>query len=362
MNIRILCTLLILPALAAACGDDTTTPSRYELTLPGAGDHGIFDPSLAADPDTGRIWMACSAVDHLLCSNSKAISTRLAWSEDAGKTWVDCGVFLNQAEDITLPGPVYATWEYEVASLCRDPGAPANARWKLFFHRYLAVGEARLFQYGWIGMKSAATPEGLTNSSESKLITGSIYSNEADVWLGPPLLELHNLHADLAGCVAFSEPGAFATASALYLCLLGAEGASTNGRIVLIRSNHGGAWEYLGSFLVNTNDGPALGCHGFSAPALYEKNGTRYLLVTPQTNDRYLGTRIFRIADLDTATLVRDGTVPRTITTIPGTTGSHRGAAAWIPEATGCGVLYSEVLVQEPLFFRIYASGVNPPQ
>ena len=82
-------------------------------------------------------------------------------------------------------------------------------------------------------------------------------------------------------------------------------------------------------------------------------------MATPQTSDLYLGTHVFEILDLETGALVRSGGVPVPILQHAGTAGSHNGASGYVPEATASGFIYSEVLVELPLFFRIYASRMN---
>ena len=116
----------------------------------------------------------------------------------------------------------------------------------------------------------------------------------------------------------------------------------------------------MGTFLQNSVDGPALGYHGFSAPSIYEKNGTYYLIITPQISDKYLGTLIFEIIDLEGATLKRTSGVPDIIDSVWGTEGSHNGASGYISEASGSGLLYSECILAEPFIFKIYASHKNP--
>ncbi len=114
----------------------------------------------------------------------------------------------------------------------------------------------QLFDHGWIALRTAPSPSGPW-SPERKLFTGSIYNTGDDVIIGPPEVALHLLHADLNGCLVFSEPAMLATPGSLYVALLGAEGTSTNGRIALIRLQHStAAWEYRGSLLVNAQDGP----------------------------------------------------------------------------------------------------------
>ncbi|MBZ0137750.1 MAG: DUF4185 domain-containing protein [Planctomycetes bacterium] len=331
----------------------------------GGGSHGIFDPSLAADPATGRIWMSYSEVlDSVMWPGQNAlIQTRLAYSDDSGLSWTDTGTVLNPAQDITLPvaAPNNAgTWVNEVSTLVRDPNAPAAERWKLMWHHYLTINGVRAFDHGWIAMRSAPDPAGVW-SPERKLFVGSLYNTADNAIIGPPEVQLDQLHADLNSALVFSEPGLLVNASGLHVSMLAADGTTAAGRVVLVRLPTGGAtWQYRGSFMVNATDGPALGCDGLSAPALYEQEGAYSLIATPQTNSFYEGTLLFRITDLSTASIARLGGVPQTFFTHFGTSGSFNGASAYVPEATASGLIYCEAQATAPIVFEMYASRRNP--
>ncbi len=331
----------------------------------GGGSHGIFDPSLATDPLSGRIWMSYSEVlDSAMWPGQNIwIQTRLAYSDDAGLTWTDSGNVINAAQDVTLPlaPPNNAgTWVHEVSTLVRDPYAPASERWKLMWHRYLLVNGVRAFDHGWIALRSAPDPSG-TWSAERKLFVGSIYDTADNVIIGPPEVQLDQLHADLNSAVVFSEPGLLVNSSGLYVSILAADGTVAAGRVILVRLPTGGStWEYRGSFLVSSTDGPALGYDGLSAPALYQQDGGYNLIVTPQTASFYEGTLLFRITDLDAATIERSGGVPQAFFTHFGTSGSFNGASTYVPEATASGLIYCEVQTVAPLVFEMYASRRNP--
>ncbi len=367
---------LLLSVWLSACSSDNDAKAegRERIVFDGIGDQGIFDPSLARDSGSSRIWMSYSEVDNSSWPGGSdpaynhLIHTRMAFSDDAGATWSDAGILVNTSEDVVIPiddgtGTMVdhdGTWVHEVSALVFDPDDPdPDTRWKLFWHHYLWLDGLRLFQHGWIAMKTAPSPTGPW-SAERKLFVGSIYDTASDAMIGSPEVHLDLTHGDLGSCLAFSEPGALAAGGALYLALLGAEGSSQNGRIILLRSaDHGLTWTYRGTLLLNSADGPGLGCHGFSAPALFERGGRYFLIATPQVNDWYSGTSVFEISDLDTASLVRDGGIPRVITRVDGTAGSFNGAAGYIPEATGSGVIYSEAFLSETPRFRIFKSRIR---
>ncbi len=330
----------------------------------GGGDHGIFDPSLALDPVSGRIWMAYSEVidSPLWPGQNRFISTRIGWSDDQGANWADQGV-INPAQDVTIPlaPPNNAgTWVNETPSLVYDAAAPASERWKLMWMRYLLVNGVRHFEHGWMALKTAPDPAG-TWSAERKLFVGSLYDTSNNAIIGPPEVQLDQLHPDLNAMLVAAEPGLLADASGLYVALYAAEGLSTNGRLALLRLPVGQTtWQYRGSLLVNATDGPLLGFDGYSAPSLFEKAGQRFLVATPENGDYYLGAQVFAVSNLSNATLQRASGTPVVAFSHFGTAGSFNGAAAYIPQATASGLLYSEAVVTSVVEFRIYASRRNP--
>ncbi len=337
--------------------------SPEEITFNGIGPDGIFDPALAFDPGTSRIWMSYSEVGDsaMWPGQNTTIDTRLAYSDDAGATWQDAGLEINTALDVILPLPSpndAGTWVHEVSSIVYDPGAPAAERWKILWHHYLTINGATHYEIGWIAMKTAPAPDG-TWSAERKLFAGALYDS---VTYGAPEVQLDQLDPELNNCQVFSEPGMVATADALYVVLLGIDPTVGN-RIILLKwpyPNPSGEWQYLGSLLLGNVDGPLFGYDAFTAPDIFIKGSTHYLIISPRTGTKYLGTFVFEIEDLDAATLIRTGGVPDLVIELYGEDGSHNGAAGYVAEATASGIIYSEVFITPSPFFRIYASHRNP--
>jgi hypothetical protein len=89
------------------------------------------------------------------------------------------------------------------------------------------VNEDGQFQNGWIGYKSAATPQALRSAREVKLFSARGYDAVNDHPQsktfppvgGPPFVQVHNLDSGLGMCAALSEPGAMAMQSGLYMSL-----------------------------------------------------------------------------------------------------------------------------------------------
>jgi len=365
-NVSFICIMVLLFFFMSCEKDENNNgeTSRRQITFAGVGDYGIFDPSLARDPNTGKLWMSYSEVDNSTYPANKRINTRLAYSGDSGTTWADSGSVINQATD-QIYDIFETTWVYEVSSICYDANEPSSDKWKLVFHRYLALGTNRLFEHGWIGMKTASTPGGLASAAEIKLFTGKSYDADAN---NPPnpVLPLDTHHSDLNACLVFTEPSVFSTNNALYICMLGAK-SSSMGIIFLVKYPYpAGPWEYKGTFLNNDVDAPAINAtyDGFSAPSIYEKGGKFYLMVTPVIKDgsvdKYSGTVIFEITSLDSATIKRNTGIPEVINSVYGTADSFNGAAGYISQSTGSGILYSELSTSPSLEFKIFASMVNP--
>jgi len=368
---KLLATLTATLVALTGCSEDTTTPetpapTREEITIAGVGPNGIFDPSLEHDPATDLLWMAYSEVkdSDMWPTQNTAVQSRLAFSSDAGDTWTDSGSIINPALDLDLPldPPNNAgTWEQEVPALIHDPGAPTNERWKMIWMRYLQINRSPAYMHGWLALKTAPAPGGPW-SDERKLFAAAGYDDLNDAIIGPPEVMVNLLDAQLSEVIILAEPGMLATDDALYVTMLAAEVGDHQGKIALLKWPHpAGPWQYHGSFLTNSADGPAFSCDGFSAPELFTQDGIIYLTVTPQNNDSYQGTLVFEVQDLETASLRRIEGKAATVLEIYGTSGTHNGAAGYHERATASGLIYSEVDTSvQPLFFRIFKSGQTP--
>jgi len=373
----------------ASCGGSsplTIGPTPERITFAGVGANGIFDPSVARDPANGRLWMSYSAVDPspMWPANVTVVATHLAYSDDDGKSWAVSGggELINDYADVTLPLPPpndAGTWINEVSQLVYDPNpANINETWKLLWHHYLLIDNVRHFEHGWIAMKTAGTPGGLAAATEVKLFSGFLYDTGNDTQGGAsrspvggaPQIQLDTaLDSALNKCV-FSEPGMYATSSALYLSLLCVHTPDNHHLIAMFKCNSpcsatsAANWSYLGTALQNS-DAAAFGYdNGFSASGLFESGGNVYLVATPvQTagapwSDYYSGCRVFRFADIDTALLQMTGSVPALIGSVNGTAGSFNGACTYHTGANMSGMLYSEFNTPT-LKFQIYKSHIN---
>jgi hypothetical protein len=366
----------------SAGGGDATAPARTRITFDGVGPVGVFDPSLASADGEARVWMAYSEVlpsPMWPTQNVHVVHTRIARSDDEGATFTDVGVDATTFRDVDL-APLLApplnagTWIAEVSSLVWDQGAPAAERWRLAFMHYLQINGVRHFEHGWLGLKTAATPEGLAAAVETKLLVGTGYDSGNDVaggaskspLGGAPIIHLDTLHPDLAGCT-FAEPSLFSTATSLELALLCAK-SDTDRRIVRVTCarpcapTSPTAWSYAGTLLTSA-DASALGYdRGFSAPALVRTaSGGRALLVTPSKStpfpDFYDGCVGYPL----TATGALQGSARSPAFSAPGTPSAFRGACDYSPKAARAGVLLSELAVDQKDSFRLYATHIELP-
>ncbi|MDH3310574.1 MAG: glycoside hydrolase [Gammaproteobacteria bacterium] len=378
------------------------TPERF--TFSGAGDLGIFDPSLARDPGTGRLWMSYSSVDtsiYYLPSLYWAVSVRLAYSDDNGVSWQDAGVLVAPKVE-TLLGPMaenhptgsipansQGIWQSETSSLIYDPSAPLAERWKFIWFQYLNANLTSFFaDHSWIAMKMASTPQGLAAATPVKLFGGAGLqadgSNTGSPVFSPtggtPAIQLNtdltrtlggaNL-VDLNLCV-FAEPGLHASNGAVYMAIYCADASTVPVTEYLVyfrcsspcNMTSAASWEYLGRLLTPADAQAATGNDHYQAPALVENNGKTYLIVTPvdtTSGNRYNGCRVYEFTDVNSNQLRRSNGQLIEVARIDGASGTHNGACAAYSGLSG-GILLSQFEpASTPETFNIYKSQVSSP-
>jgi len=407
--------LLLLVSLLSACGggsSDPVQPAPEKITIAGAGNLGIFDPSVERDPNTGNLWMSYSSVNtsgYSVYNNPSVVywqvSIRLAYSDDNGVTWQDAGFVAAPAVE-TLVGPLtenhptgdipansLGIWQSETSSLVFDPSAPVNERWKLVWHQYLNANLTSYFaDYGWIALKMAATPQELETATPIKLFGGFGLQPDNTITISPVFAPIGGapaiqLNADLTNSVGaadrseldsciFAEPGLYATDTALYLATYCADvsGIPLTEYIVYFRCTgpcnitNAASWEYAGRLLSPADAQTATGDHHFQAPAIVERNGSHYLIVTPvdtTSGDRYNGCHVYEFTDINSNQLVRDLSNKLIEVTgvgvIDGGATTHFGACDTFSGMDG-GILLSENgTVGTADTFKIYKSQIQLP-
>lgn len=367
-GVRALALPLAVLALGAAGAAWSSPPASGPITFAGVGAHGVFDPSLEADGD--RLWMSYSAVEAPqtpacaagASSTIERVETRLAWSQDGGRTWKDAGR-VNAAEGVCLPEPErLGTWVNEVSTLVRDETAPKAERWKLIWHRYLWARDSsqgnRRFDQSWIAVRAAATPGKLAAAPARKLFVGKAYDTRQDA-SGRPAARLTDLHADLADCAVATEPGALGTPDGLYVALSCRALDAARSRLVLLRLSRG-RWRYVGTAL----DGKLSRAAGSEQPMTAGDpylSGTKAFLIATRvsTPNTYNGCAVFTL-DLRTGKVGTKAGKPHAVLDVKGKP-PFSGACGYDPAATGSGILLSHVALNSGTpFFQIVRTGKRP--
>jgi hypothetical protein len=379
--IKMLTVAVVLLALAllhpfAVCASAGQNSANYpEISIPGAPDHGIFDPSIARN-GAGKLYMTLSGVASTVPGgdfNTLAVRTYLASSSDQGKTWQLGGV-VNPDVQVNVKGD-RGSWQSEVSTLAFDPHAPKESRWKLVWHQYLAVKGDRKFAHGWMAYKEAATPEGLAVAKPVKLFIGKGYDKDGDDPAGSThtpipgsgVNKVHKMASALEDCIFLSEAGMLAKPEALYmsmLCfkpkLLGLLGAYHH--VILLKcarpcdATKPGAWSYAGTVLT-PEDAEELSMRKFSASDLFSEGGRDYIAVSPVSGEpvpeSYKGCVVFRFADIARGEVERGGGKrPVPALTVSMDKDSFNGACSFLPSGPNKGLLIGRV--------NFYAQGGKP--
>ena len=368
--------------LASACGgggnQDSPPAGSSEILIFGTGANGIFDPSLAKNSGS-TLWMTYSDVSLAPVSNKLLqIRTGLASSADNGASWTNHGVLTDIVPLPPVPDPMgganwTAIFEQEVSRLEYDAAdTDTGRRWKLLWHQYIYAynpnsdSSLPLYQNGWIALKTAAMPGGLAAASSRKLFTGTWYNAAGN---GPSEFPLATTVPTLNDCAVFTEPSLLAVSDGVYVALRCEPDpaiANSMGKIVLLKCTHTAqtafaSCSHLGNLLVDSEAADHGAYTGFSAPDLVHAGNKDYLLVTP-TNNGYRGCLVFEIADLASASLVRDlgkAVIVKSLTDNHG--GAHYGACGYHPAATASGILDSSADINWNPQFRIFSSKTHLP-
>lgn len=401
--------LFLLTACGGGGGGGGGTPpandlSPERLTIGGAGNLGIFDPSIARDPGTDRLWMSYSSVDTSAFYSSDiywTVSVRLAYSDDNGMSWIDAGVVAAPKVE-TVVGPMTEShptadipansagiWQSETSDLIYDPGAPASERWKLIVFQYLNANLTSFFaDHGWMMLKMAATPLEFASATPVKLFGGiglkadggntgvpvfSPTGGAVAIQLNTDLSQSSG-GSDLANLnlCAFAEPGLHATDSAVYMAIFCADISTDplSEHLEYFRCNSpcdmtsAAGWEYLGRLLTIADAQAATGDHHYQAPDFVEKDGKTYLLVTSvntTVGNRYNGCRVYEFSDVNSNQLRRENGQLVEIARVEGEADTHHGACAVFAGLDG-GIQLSQFEADNPAeTFNIYKSQVSLP-
>ena len=401
--------ILLMGGLSACGGSNSTppppanNPPATEVTFSGVGEIGIFDPSVAYDPNSLRLWMSYSSVApsiYFATHLHLGVSIRLAYSDNGGTSWTDAGVIVSGFSDQTvgplasvnpalnIPASSHGTWQSETSSLIFDANAPVNERWKIIWHQYLkANGTSYFVDYGWIAMKAAATPADLATANGIKLFGGK-YINAAGENTAAPAYSpiagpaqialdadisntLNGIDASELDMCVWREPGLYADGDGLHLAIncQYLNGTSVDAYVVMFSCNHpcnmtqASDWIYKGRIL-SPSDALAIGYRNYSAPELTLKDGTVYLLVTPVRDvaeGAYDGCRVYRFDDFANASLAQSMGSFVEVLRYDGIHNVHNGACSAHEKMTP-GILHSQFRDDTPpVLFHMYQTNVSIP-
>lgn len=326
---------------------------------------GVFDPSTYYPKDAPAGVMSYSSVP-----SQEAIFTRIAVSSDKGSTWT-------YVADANAPSDVSGMCDgamctgrliSEVTAIVADPTDTPERRYKLFLHTYFVypgTTPVKLrYDWGYIGLQTAPEPKGPWSRADKLLGWTSTMPSVSSEGALQKLTDI----AELAKCVAFTEPSAIVTPTTIELALGCVEVATPPTiRIVLLRSTDRAKTFSLVGTLLQPNDGA---CAGSSVPQvnaahLFDVGGKPYLLAStagtvPPGFTGYNGCAVYEIEDLVTARIRRKDGAPVIARFIdPG--GRFGGACSYAEGASANGYVISALAGTSPIAFRMYATGVAAP-
>ncbi|MCE9574709.1 MAG: hypothetical protein K8W52_16290 [Deltaproteobacteria bacterium] len=348
-----------LTALAPTASDEVVIVGDTGSTL------GVFDPSLVYPDGAPGGAMAYSSVP-----DQHSIRTRIALSGDAGATWTFVAQ-ANQPVAATLPssdatecpgGACSGFLIDEVPSLIIDPTDPdAQARWKLFTHRYLVGADNALhYRIGTITRYTAPAPEGPWSAPQP--LVG--WTSPAPHSSAGVAVNVSTIPA-MADCLALTEPTALWRPEGIDLALgcVYLDGGAPRIRVALLRStDHAASFGFVATML-SASDATCASAAGnrYNAPQLFSHAGATYLVVSPAPDDgSYAGCDVFAIDDPATGAVHRIGDDPRPLRrlTVPGRFAGACTAAEGVPGGYLMSVLYPEA---PPRVFRIVRTGIAAP-
>jgi hypothetical protein len=183
-------------------------------------------------------------------------------------------------------------------------------------------------------------------------------------------VDLNTLDPSLKDTVVYSEPGALADGSRLFMSLsavrprLGLTGVKLEYRIILLASDdHGATWRFVRT-LLDPEDAARFGCEMFDGSSLARENGRYFLLVTPgHKGAMHDGTVAFEFESFVEGKLRRDANGKPVVAAYfapqPGIfSGPGAGQACYDEHNTKGGLLMPQFnLKSYPEVFQIFQTG-----
>jgi len=332
--------------------------------------NGRIDPSVEADPISGRLWMAYSGLESDFGPSkgtSFRISQQLAYSDDSGASWCDRGTIV-PVEDVPTDncpewqnkkkGPCH--FNMETSSLVYVPFAPAAKRWKHFVFKVPVLNAGGThFPFSWYEVREASSPTELATASARKLFHGTLYERRPEIktWVdqwGGPIETIVSKFPTAGDCFQVAEMGTEIVDGYLYVSFLCAAGK--NARIVLIRTSDPEMtnWEWVGSVLPPSSANVVVrGAKNYSASDLFTGNdGKVRIVVSPSLKNLYQGCAVYVFDDIASATLLPDVElfIPKPKAS------SHAGMCTYHAGSSASGLIFSQQFPEVPTM-RMIATG-----
>jgi hypothetical protein len=251
---------------------------------------GIYDPSIEYTPDGKTGWLAYSSVTGDFKPVGPYVHTHLARSDDHGRSWHFVTAVCPSVDgSLRRPGsdPLPGVWRYEVPSLCCDP-TDRGRQWKLFVHKYFWTAKKdRMFDYGWIALRTAADPAGPWSEEVPLFGAGQVVLfGVIKVGRFPrdpyhqTKVDLNALDPRLADAVAYSEPGTIVRDGTIYVSLSLMKPTGPDRIVLLASKDHAATWRFVNT-LVDSKDARALGYASLDGSSLAADRGKVFLLAVP---------------------------------------------------------------------------------
>ncbi len=356
----LLCTFTVFRLLYSI---DTTKPIVISGNAKGLG---VYDPSIAYNPNNKKMWMAYSSIHERNDKQVPDINTNIAVSYNHGQTWKFIETVFSGKKDL-LSGTngqildVEGVWRYETPTLVYDP-EDKEQTWKLYAYKYFWTGESQSARnYSVITYKYTSNIESGKWSGEEWLFSARKGQPPAP-YNNMILLHLNKLDQSLQNIIYYTEPAIINYQNKLLMTLTAYKEDGQPDSIIMIGSaDHGQSWVFLGELLTSKQARHYGDYSRVDSSSLFENKGKLHLMVSfGNKNIEHQGTHIFTFNDFTQGTLKSDANnypiiteyidspIPKALTVIGSGQSTYH-------EALAKGVIIPQVISNdEETPFRIY--------
>ncbi len=360
------------PEIVIAQYEPSTTPTFS----------GAADPAMLQDPAApSRLWMLFSHLEGRLATGADGkpvgiphVSTRLARSDDAGRTWRHAGTLWDSglAADPEKLGPdSYFGSESTALAAAREGGATTWYAARIAYFLEPVTRYAPRYASSWVVRVASArglSPEALAGAEEAVL--GSATTHTA---YGAHL-RLNDLSAELGDCGLWNNPALFAEGGRLHLfveCVAfkpgGREDPERNRIVGFVTRPEGPprAWTWAyGGVAADRSLAAALGGEDLVSPYVARsRDGGLLLALTPRQNGVGTGCVVLELEGLGPPLRLRraaDGSpVVAARQSHAKASGFHTGACAY-DAASETGLVTVAAQTAGGLRARLRAAGLRP--